>query len=40
MNLHSNQVYSAIDWKKKYKAPTEFGISIKVQLLLPASVCS
>lgn len=34
MNFHSNQVYSGFDWKKKYKAPTEYCISIKVRSAL------
>ena len=33
MNLHSNQVYAGINWHKKYKAPTEYCISIKLTQL-------
>ncbi|CAJ0578955.1 unnamed protein product, partial [Mesorhabditis spiculigera] len=33
MNFHSYQVYSGFDWKKKYKAPTEWCICIKLTAL-------
>ncbi|PAV79515.1 hypothetical protein WR25_08317 [Diploscapter pachys] len=33
MSLHSNQVYSGINWVKKYKAPTEWCLSIKLTQL-------
>ncbi|WKY01701.1 hypothetical protein Q1695_015591 [Nippostrongylus brasiliensis] len=33
MNLHSNQVYSGINWTKKYKSPTEWCIAIKLTQL-------
>eukprot|EP00080_Pristionchus_pacificus_P005923 PDM65943.1 mig-10 [Pristionchus pacificus] len=33
MNFHSNQVYTGFDWKKKYKAPTTFCISLKLTQL-------
>ncbi|CAI4222274.1 unnamed protein product [Auanema sp. JU1783] len=33
MNLHSNQVYSGINWSKKYKSPTDYCISIKLTQL-------
>ncbi|CAJ0943134.1 unnamed protein product, partial [Mesorhabditis belari] len=33
MNLHSYQVYSGFEWKKKYKAPTEWCICIKLTAL-------
>ncbi|CAI5445959.1 unnamed protein product [Caenorhabditis angaria] len=33
MNLHSNQVYTGINWEKKYKSPTPFCISIKLTAL-------
>lgn len=33
MNLHSNQVYAGINWAKKYKAPTDWCIAIKLTQL-------
>ncbi|KAK5970592.1 Ras association (RalGDS/AF-6) and pleckstrin domains 1b [Trichostrongylus colubriformis] len=33
MNLHSNQVYTGINWAKKYKAPTDWCIAIKLTQL-------
>ncbi|GMR42121.1 hypothetical protein PMAYCL1PPCAC_12316, partial [Pristionchus mayeri] len=33
MNFHSNQVYTGFDWKKKYKAPTAYCISLKLTQL-------
>ncbi|XGW14842.1 hypothetical protein V3C99_000819 [Haemonchus contortus] len=33
MNLHSNQVYTGIGWAKKYKAPTDWCIAIKLTQL-------
>ncbi|KJH49848.1 PH domain protein [Dictyocaulus viviparus] len=33
MNLHSNQVYTGVNWMKKYKAPTKWCIAIKLTQL-------
>ncbi|GMT19030.1 hypothetical protein PFISCL1PPCAC_10327, partial [Pristionchus fissidentatus] len=33
MNFHSNQIYTGFDWKKKYKAPTAYCISLKLTQL-------
>uniref|UniRef100_A0A914XQD2 Uncharacterized protein n=1 Tax=Plectus sambesii TaxID=2011161 RepID=A0A914XQD2_9BILA len=29
MNLEMNQIYNSIGWRRKYKAPTDFGFAIK-----------
>jgi hypothetical protein len=30
MTLEMNQVYSSIGWRRKYKAPSDYGFALKV----------
>lgn len=33
VTFETNNIYLGVGWKKKYKAPTDFGFAIKVRLI-------